>query len=592
MKPEDSTRRDFIAKAAAMAAVGAGTANLAHGDSPMSDQPDAIDPEKVSSLADLTPKAEVDDVEISTRTLEEAEKLAGISFTQAERKQILKTIGEQRGLIAARAAQGFLPNQLPPAEIFRAQVPGTKLDRATPKGDAWENLPDPGACPKEDVELAFAPVWKLGQWLHRRKLTSERLTRLSLKRLKEADPTLHCVVRLTEELALEQAKKADEEIAAGNWRGPLHGVPWGAKDIIDTKGIGTTWGAAPYKDRVAEKNAFVVDRLDQAGAVLVAKLAVGALAYGDIWFGGQCRNPFDPEQGSSGSSAGSASATAAGLVPFTLGTETYGSIVSPCVHCGATGLRPTFGRVARNGVMALCWSLDKIGPICRSVLDTAIVLKAINGDDPLDSSSVDEPFTFNPAQSAAGLRLGYDPNWFESESARNDMAAVEAAQKAGVELVEVKLPEMNTSPLLVPLFAEAAAAFEELTRSNDDDKLSWQDDAAWPNTFRQSWFIPAIELVQASRVRRQVMDIMHTFMSAENSGIDAILCPAFAANLLLITNSTGHPSLVFRSGFSEKGRPTGTTLIGRLFDEGTLCRIGIAIENELDVASRRPELTS
>jgi Asp-tRNA(Asn)/Glu-tRNA(Gln) amidotransferase A subunit family amidase len=574
---KDPTRRDFIATAATLAAVGAGTAELASGDPPT----DTIIPVETASFADIP--------NISTRTLEEAEKLAGISFTRKERKQILKTIGEQQSMLAARVAQGGLPNQLPPAEIFRAKVPGTRLLRATSKGDPWRNLPSPGRCPDGDADLAFAPVWKLGQWLRHRKVTSMRLTKLALARLKEADSELHCVIRLTEDLALQQAARADEELSAGTWRGMLHGVPWGCKDIIDTAGIGTTWGAAPYKDRVAEKNAFVVDRLEQAGSVLVAKLAVGALAYGDIWFGGMCRNPFDPEQGSSGSSAGSASATAAGLVAFSLGTETYGSIVSPCVRCGATGLRPTFGRVARNGVMALCWSLDKIGPICRSVLDTAIVLKAINGADPLDPSSVDEPFNFDPAQQASGLRLGYDPSWFKGETAPADLAAVEAARKAGVKLVEVTLPEINSAPLLVPLFTEAAASFEQLTRSDGDDLLTWQDDNAWPNSFRRSWFIPAIELVQASRVRRQVMDLMHEFM---NRGIDAIICPAFAANLTLITNATGHPSLVMRTGFREKGRPTGTTLIGRLFDEGTLCRIGNAIERELDVASRRPELTS
>ena len=589
MSNEDHTRRDFIAKAASLAAVGAGTASLAQSDSNPSHETKSVAPEKATSIADLTPKGQVKDANISTRTLEEAEKLAGISFTPKEREQILKTINEQRSILAARLAQGPLPNQLPPAEIFRAKIPGTRLQRATTKGDPWSNLPDAGVCPKEDLDLAFAPVWKLGQWLRDGKVTSVRLTKIALARLKQADPTLHCVIGLTEELALEQATRADKELAAGKWRGPLHGVPWGAKDIIDTTGIGTTWGAAPYKDRVAEKNAFVVEKLNEAGAVLVAKLAVGALAYGDIWFGGKCRNPFDPEEGSSGSSAGSASATAAGLVPFTLGTETYGSIVSPCVRCGATGLRPTFGRVARNGVMALCWSLDKIGPICRSVLDTAIVLKAINGADPLDPSSIDEPFNFDPGESPAGLRLGYDPAWFQGETSLSDLAAVKAAEKAGVKLVEVKLPEMNTSPLLIPLFSEAAAAFEELTRSGKDDMLTWQDDNAWPNTFRQNWFIPAVELVQASRVRRQVMDIMHEFMSRK---IDAIICPPFAANLLLITNATGHPSLVLRTGFNDAGKPTGTTLIGRLFDEGTLCRIGHAIEGELDVASRRPELIS
>lgn len=576
-----------------MAAVGAGTAGIAQAGSgsaartmPASGSP--VEPVE-ASMPGMDALQEADATTCSMKTLEEAEKLAGISFTEKEREQILRTVGEQRSILAARLEQGPLPNQLPPAEIFRARIPGTQPKRLTVKGDPWRNLPDPGPCPDQDLELAFAPVWQLGQWLRDRKVTSMRLTRLSLDRLKQANPELHCMIRDTEELALEQAARADRELDDGKWRGMLHGVPWGAKDIIDTAGIGTTWGAAPYKDRIPDTNAWVVDRLEAAGAVLVAKLAVGALAYGDIWYGGTCRNPFNPEEGSSGSSAGSASATAAGLVPFTLGTETYGSIVSPSMRCGTTGLRPTFGRVARNGVMALCWSLDKIGPICRSVLDTAIVLKAINGADPLDPSSVDEPFDFDPAVDARGLRLGYDPDWFANEASDADKAALEEARRAGVRLVEVKLPEMNTAPLLIPLFAEASAAFEELTRSNADDTLAWQDDEAWPNTFRQSWFIPATELIQASRVRRQVMDVMHEFM---NTDIDAIICPAFAANLLLITNATGHPSLVLRTGFKDDGSPTGTTLIGRLFDEGTLCRIGHALEQGLDVASRRPELTS
>jgi len=587
MQPDqdDTTRRDFIAKATTMTAVAAVTANLA--------AEDDADPATTVDGVDGVDGSCGPATDIRMLTVEEAEKLAGISFSPSERRQMLRTIGEQQTFIQARLAQGALPNQLPPAQIFRARIPGTPIEKATPEGDPWSNLPDAGPCPGEDSELAFAPVWRLGQWLRDGKVTSVRLTRLALDRLKAADPTLHCVVTLTEELALEQARRADREIAEGRWRGPLHGVPWGAKDIIDTDGITTTWGAKPLEDRVAEGDAFVVQRLEEAGAVLVAKLAVGALAYGDVWFGGTCRNPFDTEQGSSGSSAGSASATAAGLVPFTLGTETYGSIVSPCHRCGATGLRPTFGRVARNGVMALCWSLDKIGPICRSVLDTAIVLRAINGADPMDPASIDEPFTYEASQTARGLRLGYDPAWFEGPgSSDGDRAALQAAADAGVELIRIELPSMNTAPLLVPLLTEAAAAFEEFTRSDIDDELTWQDDEAWPNTFRQSWFIPGVEAVQAGRVRRQVMERMHGLMHRAEEPVDAIICPPFAGNLLLITNATGHPSLVLRSGFDESGRPAATTLIGRLFDEGTLCRIGRAIESSLDVADRRPDAFS
>lgn len=568
---QDQNRRAFVAMAASLAAVGtAGGITAA----------DTIDSIQGNGSGEPGGKS-MDSVDgaVNARTLEEAEKLAGISFTSEEREQMLRTIAEQRAIFERRIAAGPIPNQLSPADIFRAKLPGVPLAPVTTEGDPWMNLPDPGPCPNKAVDLAFAPVWKLGQWLKRRQVSSVQLTELALERLREADPTLNCVINLTEERAMAQARRADEEIRSGQWRGPLHGVPWGAKDLIDAEGTPTTWGAAPYRDRVATEDAHVVRALDRAGAVLVAKLSVGALAYGDIWFGGTCRNPFDPEQGSSGSSAGSASATAAGLVPFALGSETYGSIVSPCDRCGASGLRPTFGRVARNGVMALCWSMDKIGPITRSVLDSALVLKAINGADPADPCSVSEPFHFDPAESARGLRVAFDPEWFAS-----DDRALKALGRRGVELIPMKMPEIDSSPLLIPLFVEAAACFEELTRDGRDDELSWQDDPAWPNTFRQSWFIPAIELMQASRVRRQVMETMEAFM---NGGFDAILSPPFS-DLLLITNSTGHPSVVVRQGFTSEGRPQGLTLIGRLFDEGTLCRLGHALEEELDVAGRRP----
>ena len=566
-------RRTFVSMLAAMAAVGPGT-RLSAGEAsvPTGSWPGpgpASGPDGGSAPPDL-----------DAGTLEEAERLAGISFTPTEREQILRTIAEQRAMIARRLELGPLPNELPPAEVFRAQLPGVPLARATGTGDPSDDLPDPGPCPDEDLELAYAPVWRLGQWLKRGAITSLGLTELSIRRLKEADPRLKCVVSLTEERALAQARRADEEIRSGRWRGPLHGIPWGAKDIIDVAETATTWGAGPFRERMSGGTAEVVRRLDESGAVLVAKLAVGALAYGDIWYGGTCRNPFDTEQGSSGSSAGSAAATAAGLVPFSLGSETLGSIVSPCDRCGATGLRPTFGRVSRNGVMALCWSMDKIGPITRSVLDSALVLDAINGASPGDPCSVDEPFYFDAGQTPRGLRVGYDPSWFADGN-----RALRVLREAGTELVPIELPAIETAPLMVPLFAESAAAFEELTRSGRDDELEWQADAAWPNTFRQSWFIPAIELIQASRVRRQVMRTMESFM---NDRFDAIIAPPFT-DLLVVTNSTGHPTLVMRSGFSEQGRPESITLVGRLFDEGTLCRLGGALERGLAVNGRRPE---
>ncbi|MCH8260222.1 MAG: amidase, partial [Planctomycetes bacterium] len=341
----------------------------------------------------------------------------------------------------------------------------------------------------------------------------------------------------------------------------------------------------PYKDRVPDDDAVVVKRLDKAGAVLVAKTTLGALAYGDIWFDGRTNNPWNLEKGSSGSSAGSAAGTAAGLFGFSLGTETLGSIVSPCMRCGATGLRPTFGRVARTGAMALCWSLDKIGAIGRTVEDCALVLDAIRGADPGDPSSIDMPYEFDATRSITGMRVGYSPKWFEGDRVNElDRAALDVARRLGIELVEIDLPDWPYGSLMTILSVEAAAAFEELTLSNRDDELVWQDARAWPNSFRQTRFTPAIEFVQAQRFRRQVMEMM----DEKFADIDAMIGPTYAASLLLITNNTGHPSLTIRCGFNDNGSPHGITLLGRLFDEGTLCSLGMAMEKQLGVWDKRP----
>ncbi len=535
------------------------------------------------------------DEEAPSAAIKHAGDLAGITFTDEEQSQILRTIQEQKDMFAARAALGSLPNALSPATVFNPVLPSNPALSLTTINHN-DVLPSAGPCPTDDIELSFAPVWKLSQWLRNREVTSEHLTRLSLRRLKHYNKQLNCVVTFMDNHALGQARKADKELDAGQWRGPLHGVPWGAKDIIDTSGEKTTYGAAPFKDRVAENDAVVVKRLNDAGAVLVAKLSVGALAMGDVWFGGTCKNPFDIEEGSSGSSAGSASATAAGLVPFTLGSETYGSIVSPCMFCGTAGLRPTFGRVARTGVMALCWSLDKIGPICRTVLDTAIVLRAINGGDIGDPSSITLPFHYDANQSAEGFRLGYDPkevmtadefgvreNYFE----KIHPDVLSAAESAGMTLVRVDKPDIDNTPLLIPLLAESAAAFEELTRSGRDDELVNQEDSAWPNTFRQSWLIPAVEHIQASRYRREAMEKMNVWM---NGSFDGFLTPGYS-NLLLIANNTGQPATVFRTGM-VKNKPVASTIIGRLFEEETIIRMSMAIESELGVYNVRPTISS
>jgi Asp-tRNA(Asn)/Glu-tRNA(Gln) amidotransferase A subunit family amidase len=446
---------------------------------------------------------------------------------------------------------------------------------------------DPGPLPTNEEDIAYAPLTSLSRWIERRELTSARLTDIYLERLYRLDPQLKAVITFCEARARKQAARADVEIAAGTYRGPLHGIPWGAKDLIDTAGIRTPWGAEPFTRRMPEHDAAVVRTLDEAGAVLIAKLSVGALAYNDIWFGGRTNNPWNLQQGSSGSSAGSAAATAAGLVGFSLGTETYGSIVSPCMRCGTTGLRPTFGRVSRAGVMALCWSLDKVGPICRTVEDALLVLDAINGGarSAADPAAVDLPLNFNAGRSVTGLRVGYDRRWFEGREAHAlDRAALEALNRTGVKLVEMDLPHWPYESLLLLLLCEAAAAFEDLTRSDMDDQLKWQDPEAWPNTLRKAWFIPGTEFVQAERFRRRCMMMMREKMEH----LDAIIAPSFAGSLCLLTNNTGHPSLTLRAGIKEDGTPHGITMIGRLFDEGTLCRIGIALERELNVWQRRP----
>ncbi|MHC4948975.1 MAG: amidase [Planctomycetota bacterium] len=566
-------RRDFLVWSTAMAGVAAAAGRA--GAAPRTPEPGPV-------ARQGQPEGPLDP-EVTEATFAEAERLAGIRFTADERLQMLGTIGDQLAMLRRRSAGDPPPNTLAPATRFDPRLPGMTFDReARPVVHADE---DPGPMPVDDESIAFASAAAQSAWIRRGDLTSERLTTICLDRLRAHGPRLECVVTRTDELALAQARRADELLAAGTWLGPLHGLPWGAKDLLDTADIATTWGATPFRDRVPAGDATTVQRLRDAGAVLVAKLTLGALAYNDIWFGGRTRNPWNPEQGSSGSSAGSAAAVAAGLVSFALGTETYGSIVSPCMRCGTTGLRPTFGRVGRGGAMALCWSLDKIGPIARRVADCGLVLEALNGPDDRDPSSIDLPLHHDARRPVADLRVGYDPAWFEGRGATDlDRAVLDHVRGLGCELVEVGLPDWPYDTLLTILYAEAAAAFEELTRADLDDLLVWQDDEAWPNTFRQTWFIPAIELVQADRFRRRVMRMMaDRFAEA-----DVLVSPSFAASLLLITNNTGHPSLTLRAGFREDGTPHGVTLWGRLFDEDALLRLGTALERRLDVWHARP----
>jgi Asp-tRNA(Asn)/Glu-tRNA(Gln) amidotransferase A subunit family amidase len=546
---------------------------------------------------------------VTAATVAEAEKLVRVELTAKHRAEVA---GNWRQAMAPTMERRTGPKKvalessLAPASRWDPVLPGLA---AGPARDRFIRAKsDPGPLPKRDDDIAFAPVTSLSRWIESRALTSERLTRIYLERLERFDPKLRCVITLTPELALEQARRADAEIARGKYRGPLHGVPWGVKDLLDTKGIRTTWGAEPFRDRVPDRDAVVVERLHRAGAVLVAKLSLGALALNDVWFGGETKNPWLLEEGSGGSSAGPGSATAAGCVGFAIGSETEGSIVDPSMRCGVTGLRPTFGRVARTGAMTLCWSMDKLGPMARGVEDTFLVLAAISGPDSGDLSSVPSRLDFEADGAVAGLRVGYFPSWMKESPATDvDRAALETARRVGMSPVEVSLPDWPYGSLNTILFAEAAAAFEELTLSGGLDQLRMQVPDAWPNTFRQSRFLSAVDYVQADRLRRKVALEMARIFAA----VDVLIVPSLRDEILTITNFTGHPSLTLPAGFVEveqarsdwapdparplpkfspKRRvPHGVTLIGRLFDEGTIGRAGIALEKAFGVRGELPK---
>jgi Asp-tRNA(Asn)/Glu-tRNA(Gln) amidotransferase A subunit family amidase len=546
--------------------------------------------------------------EVSPLTFAEAEKLVQVELSDNERKQAAASWRSSMAPLYERRTgprKVALEPALAPWSHCEATLPG---QQAGPERNLFvRSKTDPGPLPLNDEDIAFAPVTRLSRWIEKRQLSSERLTKIYLQRMEHFDPTLHCVITPTRELALAQAKQADKEIAAGHYRGPLHGIPWGAKDLLDTAGIPTTYGAEPFRNRVPAEDATVVKRLQQAGAVLVAKLSMGALALNDIWFGGQTMNPWLPAEGSSGSSAGPGAATAAGLVGFAIGSETGGSIVSPSMRCGITGLRPTFGRVPRTGAMTLCWSLDKLGPMTRSVEDAMLVLEAISGPDAGDVSSVPSKLDFDAAAKVAGLRVGYFPRWMKEAPATDvDRAALETVKKVGMVPVEVVIPDWPYNSLQLILFAEAAAAFDELTLTHGMDQLKMQVPDAWPNLFRQARFLSAVDFVQADRFRRKVANEMGRLFSQ----VDLLLVPSLRDEMLDITNSTGQPSLTLRAGFIEVSQarsdwapdpanppakfspprrvPHGITLIGRLFDEGRLGSAGLALERSFGVADQRP----
>ncbi len=550
--------------------------------------------------------------EVTAATFAEAEKLVQVEMTAADRAQAASNWRMQMApnyelRVGPRKLE--LESTLAPATQWNPSIPGIVTGKqAPPHGETFVRSPGPtAALPSNEDDIAFAPVAQLSRWIEHHAITSERLTQIYLSRIEGFDPKLHCIITLTRDHALAQARKADAEIGAGHYRGPLHGIPWGAKDLLDTAGIHTTYGAEPYRDRIPNVDSAVVARLNAAGAVLIAKLSLGALALNDIWFGGQTMNPWLLEEGSSGSSAGPGAATAAGLVGFAIGSETGGSIVSPSMRCGVTGLRPTFGRVPRTGAMTRCWSLDKLGPMARSVEDTMLVLNAISGPEPGDLASVPSTLSFHAGAHVAGLRVGYFPTWMKASPATDvDRSALETVKKLGMTLVEIAIPDWPYDSLNLILFAEAGAAFEEITLSRKVDQLKAQVPDAWPNVFRQSRFLSAVDFVQADRFRRKVAQEMANVFSQ----VDLLLVPSLRDEMLVISNNTGHPSLTLRAGFVDVSQarsdwapdpknplpkfspprrvPHGVTLIGRLFDEGTLAQAGMALETAFGVAGERP----
>jgi len=504
--------------------------------------------------------------------LESAARIFDLQFTSQELDTLYSDVVDNVANYKAMHRLS-LPNQVPLSLWQNPVIPGMQLNKVQ-KSILWPE--EKCKKPAQMKDLAFYSVGQLGYLLKTRQITSLELTQLFIQRIREFGPQLQCVISITEEIATQQAKKADQEISRGQYKGPLHGIPYGLKDLFAVKGTKTTWGAAPFKDQEIQEDAYVYQRLRDAGAVLVAKFTLGALAMGDYWYGGRTKNPWNLTYGSSGSSAGSASATVAGLVPFAIGTETWGSIVSPSTTCGATGLRPTFGRVSRSGAMALSYSLDKIGPICRSAADAALVFQAIHGTDGKDLASVKMPFNYAPNQPVKKLKIGYAKNYFDkiTDTSRSEWKVLQAFKASGVELIPVDFPDEKVYPVNlmdIIIGAECAAQFDDLTRNNIDDQLTRQGKNDWPNQFRTSRFTPAVEYINAQRHRYLLMQGVNEVMTK----FDAIICPSRGGgNQSAITNLTGHPVVCVPTGFDAKLKlPTGISFVGNLYDEGTILRV-------------------
>lgn len=543
-----------------------------------------------------------DKKKVSATMIDQAASIAGVNISDEYKEMMLDDLnGALEDYEAIRGLK--LPNEVSPALVFDPLLPGMKVNLSTKP----IRLSPARALqlPKDIEELAYWSVRDLSELIRTKKISSAALTGMYLHRLERLDPVLKCVITLLNDRATAQAKEVDRDIAAGRYRGPLHGIPWGAKDLLAVKGFKTTWGAGGFENQMIENDATVVERLDGAGAVLIAKLTLGALAQGDIWFGGTTKNPWNLDQGSSGSSAGSCSATAAGCVAFALGTETLGSISSPSTRCGTTGLRPTFGRVPRSGGMALTWSMDKIGPICRSAEDCALVLSAIHGPDGKDASVKNIPFNWDATLDIHTLRIGYLKEALEREpedkpddndeakqaKARRreqrkiDLAAVDVLQsKLGLKLIETKLPEFPFEHMLPILTAEASAAFDDLTRSGRDKLLTAQKKNDWPNTFRAGHFIPATEYVNANRARTLGMQKWAEMFEK----IDVLVAPTNGTSQLVATNLTGHPAVILPDGFRADGTPVSLTFVGNLYREDHLLAVAKAYQDATEWNKKHP----
>ena len=528
----------------------------------------------------------IDNQILTVEIVKQAEKIMGLEFTPAEADSMLAELNDNRKNFEDNR-KVELKNEVCPALIFNPLPVGFEFEKGVSsfKPSDLQVI----KMPVDKNELAFYSVRQLAELIRTKQISSVELTKFFLERLKKYDVQLQCVVTLTEDLAIQQATQADAEIKAGKYRGLLHGIPYGAKDLLAKKGYKTTWGSVPYKDQVLDYDAVVVERLEKAGAVLCAKMTLGELAWGDVWFGGTTKNPWDLKRGSSGSSAGSASAVSAGLLPFAIGSETLGSIVSPSSECGDTGLRPTFGRVPRTGAMALSWSMDKLGPICRTVEDCAIVFNQIYGKDGKDLTVMDAPFVFDGTKKdLKGIKIGYLKTDFEGKytNKTSDSLTLVIMKKLGADLIPLELPNLPSNDISFLLSVESAAAFDDLTRSNRDDLMVRQIKNAWGNVFRAARFVPAVEYIQANRHRTLLIQDFHTKLK----DLDVYLSPAFASKNLTMTNLTGHPCVVLPNGFRKEGRPTSITFMGKLFGEGKLLQVAKIYQDATDFHLKHPKL--